>query len=435
MLQKNSLIFILIVLLAAACSTPPGSQLATQPSITTTVPVAEKTVTVARATDMPSPTHPLLPTPTTTPVPPPPAITLDNVEWLSQTAVQDFTYDKGGVYGMAWSPDSAILAVSTKLPQGITLYDSGLNPIQFIGSDAVMYAPAFSLDGALVAAGGSDGLVRVWQVSDGTLLRELEGHAGPAWANVAFSPDGAWLASGGMDLALRLWPLAGGESIVLKHMQPVTSLAFSPDGKWLASSSGYAISFWDAASMATMNSRPLGALPLQTESAPVLCFLDDGILATAGLNSTLRLWQIASEATFQVKEINELPYNGISLFAPNADKTLLAIGGERSSAVRLVNLSTGETARELAAPGEVIVAIAFSPDGSHLAVSTDRPNDKLGTVSIWSIPKTAQLDAPADSKSAQQILPAALHRTLVAITALTMVSLAAREFQPRCGNG
>ncbi len=65
-------------------------------------------------------------------------------------------------------------------------------------------ALAFSPDGGLLASGGYDAVVRVWDVRSGAQVAELKGHDAEVHA-VAFSPDGQWLAAAGRPGALWLW--------------------------------------------------------------------------------------------------------------------------------------------------------------------------------------------------------------------------------------
>jgi WD40 repeat protein len=75
---------------------------------------------------------------------------------------------------------------------------------------------ALSADGGLLASGGLDGTVRLWQITDGQMLATLDGHAGPV-NGVALNADGRLLASGGRDGTVRMWDAStGGRLFILR---------------------------------------------------------------------------------------------------------------------------------------------------------------------------------------------------------------------------
>ena len=74
-------------------------------------------------------------------------------------------------------------------------------------------ALAVSADGKKLAAGGTDRMVRVWDLATGKLEHAVENHAD--WIlGVAFTPDGKGLVTASRDKTAKVWDLVNKESLV-----------------------------------------------------------------------------------------------------------------------------------------------------------------------------------------------------------------------------
>jgi WD40 repeat protein len=106
--------------------------------------------------------------------------------------------------------------------------------------DALGWVIAFSPDGRMLATGGADALVHLWDVRSGKLVRELEQNVGNAVWSLEFSPDGSVLAMSGGDAFASLWDVGTGTPIGprLKVGGREAMLDLSPDGRRLLMTNG-----------------------------------------------------------------------------------------------------------------------------------------------------------------------------------------------------
>lgn len=104
-----------------------------------------------------------------------------------------------------------------------------------------------SPDGKLLATGANDNLVKVWDIADGSLVREFAGHQKDVYSSL-FHAGGEFLLSGDLAGQVHQWEIASGKLIRTFDAKQLHSynggqgvdfggartLSMSPDGKHLA---------------------------------------------------------------------------------------------------------------------------------------------------------------------------------------------------------
>ncbi|MCS6847195.1 MAG: hypothetical protein RMN52_05705, partial [Anaerolineae bacterium] len=305
----------------------------------------------------------------------------------------------------------AIAAITTTLPEEPPqdavnalqrVMEQPLPRLRLSGHEGPVVAAQFSPDGKLIATAGTDGVVRVWDRSNGALLAQF-GSNTSLINSLQFSPDGAFILTAGDDGAARIW------AAELDVGQPITTLqgtggalnsaAFSPDGALVVTAGvDQEARIWDVRSGQVITSLRGG----HTAAINTAAFSPDGLrIVTASDDGTARVWDALTGAALQPTLGGPGgPPLKVARFSP--DGTMILTGGEDgigrlwpaatfADAVPFVSQPIGELrGHELTTR-----SAEFSPDGKRIVTAGDD-----GIACIWNI-ETLQA-APVQQQPVQQ---------------------------------
>ncbi len=268
-------------------------------------------------------------------------------------------------------------------------------------------------DGKLIAGFGADWKVTLWSAATKEVVRSFEFAIGDALPTaLCVSPKGAYVAAAASDGRVTAWRIDGGKPVFSRTIgggegdelfgQQSLSLAFSPDESLLAcgresqgAESRATVHVWslpDGAERHRLRGHDLEAGARTVGPEPrgmTVAFRPDGtMLASAGRDFTIRLWDVAREKVVRTLSTGRMTY--ALAFSPDG-KTLAS--GDAGGRVRLWDPDAGTEMPGAPLSLAGITRARFSPDGSRIALG--QVDDDVTIVDAKTLTPVARLAGKA----------------------------------------
>ncbi|HET6878633.1 MAG TPA: WD40 repeat domain-containing protein [Pirellulales bacterium] len=218
---------------------------------------------------------------------------------------------------------------------------------------------------------------------------------------VALSPDGKLLAVGGQDGHVRIYePFSGNTprltKILIGHGSRVVAVDFSPDGKWIASAESARpnVRLWDAATGKLVSSTFIG---LSDNGFTRLAWSPDGATLAIGAGGGVLLVDPSSGEIIRSLSTGLRAAWSLS-WSPDSGKLAVANWGR----VVVFDVDTGEVVREFLHPEDCgrEGTVAWSADGESLAFSSSRKDMIIWKVADGMVRATLPVKAAEHQRSA-----------------------------------
>lgn len=242
---------------------------------------------------------------------------------------------------------------------------------------------ALSPDGSTLASGMDDGLIHLWRVADGSLIKTLDNECS-LWGRIGFSPDAQILATKGYwlnCLTAHLLRVNDGEPVLsfdLDHRSLVDALmVFTPDGYNVVVTNNQGL----VESRRIMDGVVQRSFEGHHDRINDLVFSPDGrLMATASQDRSTRWWDVASGNLLFVLDQAAAGEVVRLAFSPQGD---LLVTASSSGTIGFWRVVDGTFLYALHGLGKVD-SLGFPSDRLLLTSLSD------GTIRLWGIPASRQ---------------------------------------------
>lgn len=314
---------------------------------------------------------------------------------------------------VVFSPDGEYVAAgSSDSKVRVWNADTGELIFTLSGHSRSVSDVAFSPDGSILASGSVDETAVFWDVATGKKIHVfkpehiIQGNMESLVIiySVAFSPDGKWFAAGSDPSTIHIWDANSRELVKILDVSKSSAnllldqssphgIEFSPDGSFLAaftwgSTSGpylWETKNFEMTPVGPVDEDSVEAFAISPDSKTIATSKDEGV---GGIN-TIELWDILSGQ--MIKRWKATQYKTASRAITYSPDGKIIAYGDFEKMFTLRDANTGKVINldvELPAKGtppsntDFIIpsSIAFSPDGTRVAVSAN-----FSILGVWDV--------------------------------------------------
>lgn len=290
----------------------------------------------------------------------------------------------GKITGVAFTPDSKYL-ISVSTDTTICLWDVAAKKhvATLKGHDGSINALAVSPDGSKILTGGDKGKfqgdLRIWDLKTRKLQTSFPEKS--SIETVAFSPDGDFALAGGLSRFVSTWHIESKKRIAQRKGQPrpASSVAFHPDGNFLIVRNSSTLKKWNfATGVEEEFVEGITAFQLSPDGRQVAVFPGNGYTAEPQVDF---IDFVSGKTTKSIPLKGKIKDHLTGKSIAISPDQRLAAWTHDDNTVSIWRLDSGDLTHTLSHGPDLeymLYGLAFSPDGSHLAVG-----DAVGRIHLW----------------------------------------------------
>ena len=284
----------------------------------------------------------------------------DHLESNERCQVTACDYHKKTKIMVAGFDNGAFLLVS--LPEVSLIHSLSI-------SDQSICTLSFNQTGDWIAFGCPDlGQLLVWEWQSETYVLKQQGHAN-GMTSVVYSPDGSLIATGGEDAKVKLWDTSSGFCFVTftEHEATVTAICFTPNGKVVLTSSldGTVRAF----DMTRYRNFKTFTTPRPVQLSCITVDSSGDMIASGGQDVfEIYLWSLTTGRLVEILSGHEGPVSGVSFSSNPISSQLASVSWDKT--IKIWDALESNSSRETIQITSEGLCVCWRPDGINVSVGT-----------------------------------------------------------------